>query len=118
MTEVSIEHAAAYIGDKASLYEILAYNQYIMPPLKDPFITSKLLAGIVAGKIWMLKDEYVHIIKTCPHPPSKKALAQILHDIMISYDTQNAQMNIGLQACAALILKTPPCSQWQLQVLA
>ena len=76
--------AASLITDKRSLYETLQLNQYVLPPLDGPFVTSKLMAGIYHGTHWMLKSDNVSNYKVCAFPPNKQILADTLHAAMVN----------------------------------
>ena len=43
---ITLEQAQTLIPDKQALYKALCYNQFKLPPLKDPLVTIKFLLGV------------------------------------------------------------------------
>ena len=79
---LSVDQARALVPNRKRLYEAIRRNQYIMPDVKESFVTSKWMLGIVQGTQWCLASSEVSCLQQCVDPPPRKVLAAMLVEAM------------------------------------
>ena len=115
---ISVSDVQSKIPDKFALYGALVRNRRLMPPRKDAINTNKFMRGVWTKKYWVMSSEDVVALKMCADPPSRKAIAKILADIMTNYRSLGEPTDSGMKRTAKQIRKRPPSPTWLLMVLS
>ena len=118
--QLSMEQALVLMSDVKEVRKQCIRNGFIMPPADDAICTPTFVRGVAYRQYWCLTVEMqnMHPQRQMADPPSRKYLAQILHDKMQAPNNNDADWNASVRNTAEAILRHPPQLWWMERVLA
>ena len=118
MERIALSEAEKSLESKESIYQALAFNQYVLPPLSDPLISIKFMIGLMHHKYWLPKSAQITQFRVCAITPSKSVLAGYVYDALMQHHSVNRQIDAAMKRTASLIRKKKPDCKWLLVLLA
>ena len=116
--QLSVEQARALIPNKASLFDALVRNGYLMPPKSSIMLSMKFMFEVKEKRCWILHTSEVTGVIGCASPPNRQQLSYMLNEVMLNLHSVGEPRDSAIRATAEVIKKNPPAVSWMLLVLA